>query len=119
MAQALLVLLVSMPTGVNRKPSIGRHQPHGPLGGWNRKGWEACVKTPAVFAIVRDAVCLGAGIFGILYQQITGRTNIELLMVYLVLVGTPGAIGLAHLIRGKPTTNGTVESPSSSQSELL
>lgn len=77
------------------------------------------MKTTAVFAIVRDAICLGAGIFGILYQQVTGRTSIELLMVYLVLVGTPGAIGLAHLIRGKPETSGTVGSSSQPQSERL
>lgn len=76
-------------------------------------------KASAAFAIVRDIICLITGIFGILYQQIIGPINLELLLVYLALVGTPGAIGLAFLIRGRPETTGTAESPSSSQRELL
>jgi len=75
------------------------------------------VKAKATFALVRDAICLAAGIFGILYQQVKEQINIELLLVYLTLVGTPGAIGLVHLIRGKPETDGTASLPSESPSE--
>jgi hypothetical protein len=75
------------------------------------------VKSRAIFAVVRDVICLAAGIFGILFQQITGQVNIQLLLVYLALVGTPGTIGLVQLVRGKPETHGTAESGSASQSE--
>lgn len=73
-----------------------------------------------VYAVVRDAALLAAGIFGILYQQVTGKTNLELLLVYLVITQVPGAIGLLNLYaRGKRETIGTVEQPSPSPSEPL
>jgi hypothetical protein len=59
------------------------------------------------------------GIFGIMYQQLTGRTNWELLIVYLVVMQIPGALGLLYLRAGKPETSGTAEQPSQHQSELL
>lgn len=75
------------------------------------------MKIRAVFTVVRDTLLLGVGIFGILYQQITGRTNLELLIVYLVVMQIPGALGLLHLRAGKPKTDGTAEPLSESQSE--
>jgi hypothetical protein len=75
------------------------------------------VKARAAFTIVRDALLLGLGIFVIMFQQITGRTNLDLLIVALIVMQIPGALGLIHLIRGKPEIGGTVESPSRSHSE--
>jgi hypothetical protein len=75
------------------------------------------VKIRAVFTGVRDALLLGVGIFVIMYQQLTGRTNLELLIVALVIMQIPGAIGLLYLLRGKHETTGTAVSPSEQPSE--
>lgn len=75
------------------------------------------MKTRAVFTGIRDALLLGVGIFVIMYQQLTGRTNLELLIVALVIMNIPGAIGLLYLTRGKAETTGTAELPSEQPSQ--
>jgi hypothetical protein len=77
------------------------------------------VKIRAVFTVVRDVLLLGVGIFVIMFQQLTGRTNWELLIVALVIMQIPGALGLLYLRAGKPETRGTAEQSSQPQSELL
>jgi hypothetical protein len=65
------------------------------------------VKIQAVITIVRDVGCLVIGLAGIAHQEITGRANAELLIVYMTLLGIPGALGLLQLSRGKATTTDT------------
>jgi hypothetical protein len=65
-------------------------------------------------AAVRDVLCLGLGIFGVAHQEITGRVNVDLLVLYAALLGTPGTIGLINLARGKVSVSVTTEpSPTS------
>lgn len=66
------------------------------------------------FALCRDVACLGLGIFGVAHQEITGHVNLDLLAVYTVLLGLPGAVGLVQLTRGKLQVTVTTESPSPS-----
>jgi hypothetical protein len=68
------------------------------------------------FAVARDALCLGLGIFGVAHQEITGRVNVDLLVLYSVMLGTPGTIGLVNLLRGKVQVSVTTE-PSSPSPE--
>ena len=75
------------------------------------------MKIRAVFTGIRDALLLGLGIFVIMYQQLTGRTNLELLIVALIVMNVPGAIGLLYLVRGKQEITGTAESPSERPSQ--
>lgn len=66
------------------------------------------------FAVIRDGLCLGLGIFGVAHQEITGRVNLDLLVLYAVLLGTPGTIGLIQLAKGKVQVSVTTEPPSPS-----
>ena len=61
------------------------------------------------FAVVRDMLCLGLGIFGVAHQEITGHVSVDLLILYAVLLGTPGTIGLLNLARGKVQVSLTTE----------
>jgi uncharacterized membrane protein YuzA (DUF378 family) len=63
--------------------------------------------------ILRDLGCWAVGIFGVLHQELTGKVNAELLLVYLALLGIPGAVALLQL-RGKVEIQDTAEPPSSS-----
>lgn len=71
-----------------------------------------------VFAIARDVLFLAVGLGGLIFQQVTGKTNTELIAAWLMLLGflVPGVTALTHLARaGKPETPPTPE-PSSSSS---
>lgn len=70
--------------------------------------------TQKAFSAVRDLLCLGLGIFGVAHQEITGHVSIDLLVLYAVLLGTPGTIGLLNLARGRVSVTLTPESPSPS-----
>jgi hypothetical protein len=74
------------------------------------------VKAQAILVIARDIGCLIIGLAGVAHQEITGKTNLELLIVYMTLLGVPGAISLLQLSRGKEEISGTHDSSSSSQS---
>lgn len=78
------------------------------------------MKSQAVVAVARDLLCLAAGVFGIVHQELTGQIRPELLIVYTTLLGIPGAVGLIQLSRGKPeatpTTTSSSPSPSASSS---
>jgi hypothetical protein len=67
-----------------------------------------------IFAVCRDLCCLGLGIFGVAHQEITGHVNLDLLALYTVLLGTPGAVGLVQLLRGRLQVTVTTESESPS-----
>jgi hypothetical protein len=69
------------------------------------------VKIETVITVTRDVGCLVVGLGGIIFQQVTGHVNIELLIVYTTFLGVPGVFGLLSL-RGKSTTS---ESSSPSQ----
>lgn len=60
-------------------------------------------------------MCLALGVFGVLHQEITGRVNLDLLAVYTVLLGLPGAVGVIHLVRGSDEIPDTPGSSSASQ----
>jgi hypothetical protein len=71
----------------------------------------------AAFTVTRDLVLLGLGVFGILHQELTGHVSPELLLVYSGLLGTPGAIGLVTLLRGKAEIPATASSSQASQAQ--
>lgn len=48
--------------------------------------------------LCRDVVSMGIGSFGIIHQELTRQVSIELLVVYLVLLGFPAAAGLMNLL---------------------
>lgn len=73
-------------------------------------------RVQAMITIGRDVLFLLCGLLGIAYQQVTGRVNAELLVVYASLLGVPGVVGLVQLSRGRPETPDTVEPSSASQS---
>ncbi len=51
------------------------------------------------FKLFRDSVCLLVGVGGIIFQQVTGEVDWQLLLAYLALIGTPGALNVATLLR--------------------
>lgn len=69
------------------------------------------MKLRKVLVLLRDLAPLVLGIFGVLHQEITGRVNLDLLGLYTLLLGTPGAIAVVHLVRGN---EGQSDTPSSS-----
>jgi hypothetical protein len=77
------------------------------------------VKIQALVAVIRDLVLLAVGVFGIIHQEITGHVNLDLLVLYGALIGTPGAVGAVQLLRGsetpaRTTTSSSPSAPSSS-----
>lgn len=75
------------------------------------------MKVQAIITVTRDVGCLVVGLGGIIFQQVTGQVNIELLLVYTTFLGIPGALGLLSL-RGKSATeSSSSESQDSSQSQ--
>lgn len=48
--------------------------------------------------LTRDILSLAIGTFGIIHQELTNRVSIELLVVYLVLLGFPAAANLFGLL---------------------
>ena len=71
------------------------------------------MRSQAVLTVVRDTLCLVWGFGGIAIQQYTGNVSIPLLTVYITMIGAPGGLALAQLLRGSTTTAPT---PGSSQS---
>lgn len=55
------------------------------------------MKPHGLLTAARDVGFIVVGLGGIIYQQITGLVNVELLLVYLALLGVPGALGLLQL----------------------
>ena len=72
------------------------------------------MKIGAIVTVVRDLTCLAVGVFGVIHQELSGRVNPELLVVYTALLGLPGAISVLQLVRGTPITTATQEQSSSS-----
>jgi hypothetical protein len=71
-----------------------------------------------VFAVVRDTLCLLVGLGGLIFQQVTGKTNTELIAAWLMLLGfaVPGATALRHLARAGRTETPPTPEPSSPSS---
>ncbi len=68
--------------------------------------------------IISDFLCLAVGLGGVIHQEVIGKVSPELLIVYLVLIGTPGTLGLVSLWRGKvDSPKDTIERSSSSHSD--
>jgi hypothetical protein len=67
--------------------------------------------------VVRDVLCLAVGLGGIIHQEVTGHVSPELLIMYAVLIGTPGTLALVSLRLGKPGDRDIHNSSSSSASE--
>lgn len=72
------------------------------------------MKWEAIRTVVRDVLFLAVGLGGIIWQQITGTVNVELLIVYTTLLGVPSVIALKKLYPGRPETPPTPEPSSSS-----
>jgi hypothetical protein len=68
--------------------------------------------TPRWLGILRDLVCLAAGITGIMHQEFSGQASPLLLAVYTSLLGIPGAANALAILRG----TGGGSPPSSSRS---
>lgn len=51
----------------------------------------------------------------LLYQMVTWKVNVYLVLAALAIIGVPGAIGLATLARGKSDNDSTPEKQSSDQ----
>lgn len=76
------------------------------------------MKVQTAITVARDVGCLVVGLGGIIFQQVTGQVNIELLLVYTTFLGIPGALGLLSL-RGKPhIEDSSSGSPDSSHSQV-
>jgi hypothetical protein len=73
------------------------------------------VKWEAARTVVRDVTFLVIGLGGITYQQVTGRVNVELLLVYTGLLGVPAAVAVKKLYPGRTETPPTPEPSSPSQ----
>lgn len=71
-----------------------------------------------VYTVARDTLCLLVGLGGLIFQQITGRTNTELIAAWLMLLGfaVPGVTALRHLARAGRTETPPTAEPSSSSS---
>ncbi len=67
------------------------------------------------FPAMRDVTLLAVGVFGILYQLITGDVNLALLTVFTAMLGIPGVTnGLWLLKHGGEQLAATPPGPSSS-----
>lgn len=53
--------------------------------------------------MAKDLLSFSVGLGGIVYQQITGKVDIELLLVFGALIGLQTIAGLTTLARGTPT----------------
>ena len=62
-----------------------------------------------LWAVARDVISFGLGVFIVLDQEVNQRVNLELLLVALALLGTPGAIALVQLFRGSVEPTRTTE----------
>jgi hypothetical protein len=62
------------------------------------------VKWEGIRTVVRDVTFLVIGLGGITYQQVTGRVNVELLLVYTGLLGVPAAVAVKKLYPGRTET---------------
>lgn len=70
--------------------------------------------------VARDLLCLLLGVGGIIYQQVTGNVHWELLLVYMGILGVPGAMALISLISGSgsgPTTESSPQRQDRSQQQ--
>lgn len=47
--------------------------------------------------IVRDVISVLVGGFGLVHSQLTGSTNLELILIYAALLGVPGILNLVEL----------------------
>lgn len=65
--------------------------------------------------IAKDLILFLIGIGGIGYQQVTGKFNLALALIYALATGIPGVTNLFALFR--PVSTDTVSLPSSCRSE--
>jgi hypothetical protein len=74
------------------------------------------VSGPPWLTVLRDLLLLGVGIFGILYQLVTGKTDPALLVVFTTMLGIPGVANVLWLLKqsGEPPQP---EPPSDSSSD--
>lgn len=73
------------------------------------------MKIERTIVIVKDVVLFATGLSGIVYQQLTGRVDEALLLVFTVMVGLPGAIALWTLKSSSSTASSSSSSPPSPQ----
>lgn len=57
------------------------------------------MKRKTLTTVLRDLVSISLGSFGIIHQELTRNVSIELLVVYLILLGYPAAAGLFNIMR--------------------
>lgn len=73
------------------------------------------MKWEAIRTVIRDLMFLAVGLGGIIYQQVTGRVSVELLLVYTGLLGIPAAVAVKKLYPGRTETPPTPEPSSPSR----
>lgn len=52
---------------------------------------------PAWVTIMRDLVCLGLGVWGVVHEELSGKPNLGVLALYGVLMVAPGALATLWL----------------------
>lgn len=52
---------------------------------------------PAWLTVVRDLVCLGVGVWGVIHEELSGHPNLGVLALYGVLMVAPGALATVWL----------------------
>lgn len=72
------------------------------------------MKIERTIVIVKDVVLFATGLSGIVYQQLTGKVDEALLLVFTVMVGLPGALALWTLKSSSSTASPSSPSPSPS-----
>ncbi len=60
---------------------------------------------------IRDLVPMGVGAFGLVWSQLTGQVNPELLAVYALLIGVPGAANVLELRLKKSSSEASSPCP--------
>jgi hypothetical protein len=77
------------------------------------------VNLQAAATVVRDLVVTATGVFGVIHEELTGRANPYLLLLYAVVLQVPGAIGLFQaIVVGKQVPTGTTSTSSPSPVSL-
>lgn len=72
------------------------------------------MKLPALITVLRDVALTAIGLGGIVHQELYGPVKPELLIVYTVILGIPGAANIVQLLRSTPTAEPPPSSPPSS-----
>lgn len=74
---------------------------------------------PSRFVVVKDALLLGVGLGGIVYQTVTGDVNPILTGVFMAMLGLPGVSGVISAVRSTtpPSSPPPAQQSSSQPSE--